>query len=75
MKNWERNWENNCKLVFLKNLIMEIKLIKTEEEYENALVRLESIFDAPTNSVESDDAESLVQLIENYEEKHYPIEV
>lgn len=54
---------------------MEIKLIKTEEEYENALVRLESIFDAPTNSVESDDAESLVQLIENYEEKHYPIEV
>lgn len=52
----------------------QIKPIKTEEDYENALLLLESIFDAPTNSDEGDEAEILVQLIDNYEQEHYPIE-
>jgi HTH-type transcriptional regulator/antitoxin HigA len=58
----------------LKQFRMEIKLIKSEEDYRNALKRLETIFDAPIDSVEGDEAEILSLLIENYENKHYPIE-
>ncbi len=54
--------------------IMEIKIIKTEQDYENALKRLEEIFDAPIDSVEGDEAEILSILIEKYEDQHYPIE-
>ena len=53
---------------------MNIKLIKTEEDYEKALVRLEKIFDATPDSPDEDEAELLSILIEKYEEKHYPIE-
>lgn len=53
---------------------MEIKPIRTEEDYEKALERLEIIFDAPINSIEGDEAEILSLLIENYENKVYPIE-
>jgi|SRR6056297_901256 len=53
---------------------MEIKVIKTEEDYNSALKRLEEIFDAPVNSPDGDEAELLTVLIEKYEEEHYPIE-
>jgi len=53
---------------------MEIKPIKTEKDYDKALERLELIFDAPSNSKEGDEAEILSLLIDNYENKHYPIE-
>ena len=53
---------------------MKTKVIKTEQEYEKALKRLEVIFDAPANTEEGDEAELLTVLIEHYEEKHYPIE-
>ncbi len=53
---------------------MEIKPIKTEKDYENALKRLEVIFDANLNSKEGDEAEILAMLIEDYENKYYPIE-
>ena len=53
---------------------MEIKVIKTEEDYNNALKRLEVVFDAPIDSPQGDEAELLTILIENYEEEHYPIE-
>ncbi len=53
---------------------MEIKPIKTEQDYENALERLSVIFDAKINSKEGDEAEILSLLIENYENKNYPIE-
>jgi HTH-type transcriptional regulator/antitoxin HigA len=53
---------------------MEIKVIKTEEDYNSALKRLEEVFDAPVNSPEGDEAELLTVLIEKYEEEHYPIE-
>lgn len=48
-------------------------LLKTGEDYERALSRLDEIFDAPINSKEGDEAELLVLLIENYENEHYPI--
>tara|TARA_B100000809_G_scaffold101249_1_gene99814 strand:+ start:1789 stop:2157 length:369 start_codon:yes stop_codon:yes gene_type:complete len=52
---------------------MEIKPIKTEKDYDKALERLELIFDATPNSKEGDEAEILSLLIDNYENKHYPI--
>jgi len=60
-------------LTQFKNRIMEIKPIKTEKDYENSLERLELIFDANPNSKEGDEAEILSMLIDNYENKHYPI--
>ena len=57
-----------------KLLDMEITPIKTEIDYENALSRLEQIFDAPVNSLEGDEAEILSLLIDNYESQHYSIE-
>ena len=53
---------------------MDIKPIKTEQDYDKALERLEQIFDAPINSKEGDEAEILSLLIENYENKYYAIE-
>lgn len=55
-----------------KKIIM--KLIKTETEYRSALVRLETIFDAPVGTLESDEADIIGLLIDDYEKKHYPIE-
>lgn len=52
---------------------MEIKFLKTEEEYRQALKRLEEIFDAPIGTVENDEADKLGLLIDEYEKKHYPI--
>ena len=52
---------------------MKIKVIKTEEDYQKALKRMEKLFDAPINTPEGDEAEILAILIEKYEEEHYPI--
>ena len=53
---------------------MDIKLIKTENDYQVALSRLDEIFEAPENTPESDEADLLALLIDEYEKKHYPIE-
>ena len=53
---------------------MEIRPIKTDKDYDKALERLELIFDATPNSKEGDEAEILSLLIDNYENKEYPIE-
>lgn len=53
---------------------MNIKPIKTDKEYEEALQKLEKIFDAKPNTKEGDEAEILSILIEDYEDRHFPIE-
>lgn len=53
---------------------MNIKPIKSELDYKKALERLEMIFDAKANTREGDEAEILSMLIDNYENKHYPID-
>jgi len=53
---------------------MEIKIIKTEEDYNRTIKRFEKIFHSPIDSKEGDEAELLSLLIEKYEEEHYPIE-
>lgn len=53
---------------------MDIKPIKNEEDYRNALKRLEALFDAPAGTGESDEADVLGLLIDDYENKYYPVE-
>lgn len=53
---------------------MNLKPIKTEGDYENALARLEVIFDASPNTKEGDEAEILSLLIDNYENINHPID-
>jgi len=53
---------------------MEMKPIKTESDYLLALKRLEAIFDAPIGIDESDEADILGLMVDEYEKKHYPIE-
>ena len=57
-----------------KGNTMELKPIKSEKDYRNALARLEVIFDALIDTNEGDEAEILSLLIENYENEHFPIE-
>jgi HTH-type transcriptional regulator/antitoxin HigA len=52
---------------------MEIKAIKTEQNYNQALDRLEKIFHAKVDTPEGDEAEVISILIEKYEDEHYPI--
>jgi len=52
---------------------MNLKPIKTRLDYKNALKRLEVIFDAPIGTVESDEADILGLMVDEYEKKHYPI--
>jgi len=53
---------------------MDINLIKTETDYQKALKRLEVVFDATIGSKESDEADVLGLIIDEYENKHYTIE-
>ncbi|MBK8968749.1 MAG: hypothetical protein R3D58_13925 [Saprospiraceae bacterium] len=53
---------------------MKIKPIKSEAEYDEALARLDKIFDAIPGTPEGDEAEILALLIEDYENEHYFIE-
>jgi HTH-type transcriptional regulator / antitoxin HigA len=53
---------------------MNIQLIKTEADYQTALKRLEEIFDARIGTTESDEADILGLLIDEFEKKHYHID-
>lgn len=53
---------------------MNIKPIKTKRDYDNAMKRLEQIFDASPGTKEGDELNILSLLIEQYEDIHYPIE-
>lgn len=53
---------------------MNIKPIKSKSDYQEALARLETIFDAKTGTPESDEADLLGLIIDEYEKKYYPIE-
>jgi len=53
---------------------MNIQLIKTEADYQTALKRLEEIFDAGIGTTESDEADILGLLIDEFEKKHYHID-
>jgi len=54
---------------------MSIHLIQTEKNYNQALKRLELIFDAEKGSKEGDELEILGDLIDEYENEHFLIEI
>lgn len=54
---------------------MKIKVLKTETDYENAMERIDAIFDAKPDTPKGDELELLTLLVEKYEEEHYPIEL
>jgi hypothetical protein len=54
-------------------LAMNLKPIKTKKDYEQALNRLEVIFDAKKGTNEGDELEILGILIDQYENEHFPI--
>lgn len=53
---------------------MQVKPIKTVEDNQAALVRIEQLWDAEPNTPEGDELEVLTTLVHAFEEEHYPIE-
>ena len=54
---------------------MEIKPIRTKQDYQAALKEIERLMDAKRNSREGDRLDVLVTLVEAYEAKHYPLDL
>jgi HTH-type transcriptional regulator/antitoxin HigA len=54
---------------------MDIKPIKTEQDYQDAIKRLGIVFDAAPNTTEGDELEILGVLIDNFEKTHFPIDL
>ncbi|WP_035492462.1 helix-turn-helix domain-containing protein [Baaleninema simplex] len=54
--------------------MLDLKPIKTEVDYDRALLEIERLFDAPLGTPEGDQLEILTTLVEAYEAKIDPIE-
>jgi HTH-type transcriptional regulator/antitoxin HigA len=54
---------------------MKFRPIKSEQDYQMALKRLEDIFDAKIGTPEGDELEILGILIEHYENEHFSIDL
>ena len=68
--------KNTIKLTLKKFKVsnMNIKPIKTVEDYENALLEVDRLLEAKINSPEGDKLEVITILIEAYEEQNFPID-
>jgi len=53
---------------------MNISPIKTKQDHENALNRIEALWEAQANTPEGDEFDVLATLIHVYESEHYPID-
>ncbi|MFZ2359863.1 MAG: hypothetical protein WA040_11025 [Anaerolineae bacterium] len=53
---------------------MDIRPLRTEDEYEAALREIENLWGAPIGSPNGDRLEALATLVEVYEEKHHPLD-
>lgn len=52
---------------------MDIRPIKTEQDYNDAISRIEKLWGAKKDTPEGDELDLLITLVESYEMKHYPI--
>jgi len=52
---------------------MLIKPIRGEEDYRQALAKIETLMDAESGSEEGERLDLLVTLVEAYERRHYPL--
>lgn len=53
---------------------MDIKPVRTKQDYEAALKAIERLMSAKRNSPEGDRLDVLVTLVEAYEARHFPLE-
>jgi HTH-type transcriptional regulator/antitoxin HigA len=53
---------------------MNINPIHTQADYNNALSRIEEIFDAKPGTIEGDELEILGILVDEFEKRHFPID-
>lgn len=49
------------------------KPIRTEAGYDAALARIWELWDTPEGSTDREELDALMDLVEQYEEKHYPM--
>lgn len=54
--------------------MMDIKPIRTEKDYQTALEIVEELWDAEQGTPEGDKLDILTTLIEDYEDRYFPIE-
>lgn len=52
---------------------MDIRPIKTEQDYNSAIKRIEELWGAKKDTPKGDELDLLVTLVESYEMKHFPI--
>jgi HTH-type transcriptional regulator / antitoxin HigA len=52
-----------------------ISIIRSNEDYQSALSRIESLMDAEEGTPELDELEMLATLVELYEDQHFPIDL
>ena len=50
-----------------------MKMIRSAEEYDSAMSRIDEIFGAPAGTPEADDLDLIVNQVEVYEAERYPI--
>jgi HTH-type transcriptional regulator/antitoxin HigA len=53
---------------------MKLKIIKSEDEYEQALAEVEARMDAKPGSTKEEELELWSLLVERYEQEHFPID-
>jgi HTH-type transcriptional regulator / antitoxin HigA len=54
---------------------MDIRPIKTVQDYDAALVEIEQLWGSEADTPEGDKLDVLITLVEAYEDKHYPIDL
>ena len=54
---------------------MDFRPIRTKRDYEAALKQAEAWWDAPPKSTEAEQLDVITLLIEDYESRHFPMEV
>lgn len=52
---------------------MNITPIRTEQDYDAAMARIDELWGAPVGTPQGDELEVLATLVEVYEAKHYPV--
>ena len=58
-----------------KDLVMEIKSVKTREDHRAALLEIEALMNARMDTPDGDRLDVLVTLVEAYERRHFPLPV
>jgi len=51
-----------------------VRPIRTEQDYTNALVRIETLMDGERSPTEEDEFDALTTLVEAYGDWHFPVD-